>query len=101
LISFLANPVRLVPMQLGNAYPAIRQTNSCDAFELPPTSWAINFTKTRKVTNATADGDGFNLCELTDDLKAHCNAVNLARHYSGGQTSIAEASGEACVIRGR
>jgi hypothetical protein len=61
-------------MQLGNAYPAIRETNSCNAFELPPTSWAISFTKTRKVTNATADGDGFNLCELTDDLKVHRNS---------------------------
>lgn len=61
----------LKPMYFRKAYRAVEQTDSCNPFQFPPTTWAVPLPQKGKYTNATTRGYRFDIGDLADDFELH------------------------------
>lgn len=63
--------MRFVPMQLNYPPRTIRQSNSCDSFELTPTATTVGSAKIRSDLNTGSTRNKFDFADVTDDLEIH------------------------------
>jgi hypothetical protein len=70
-IFFLPDPVGLIPMNFGEAYGAIDQTDACYSLELTPSALSILLAQSGTVTDTPAGGNCFKVRNLSNDFKVH------------------------------
>jgi hypothetical protein len=58
-----------IPVKLGPTGLSIGKTNYSNSFHLSPTPRTIQFFKTDNLSDLMADGNCFDICDLTDNLK--------------------------------
>lgn len=61
----------LILMNLSQTYPTIRKSDFGNAFQLAPLSSTILLSQASTIPNTSADGNGFNVCNLADNLAVH------------------------------
>lgn len=66
-----------VPVDFCVVGGAVFQANGRPTFKFAPIAWAVLFTKTRQVTNASAFGDDLNVGYLADDLEVQAALILL------------------------
>jgi hypothetical protein len=68
---FLADPVSFIPVNFGQAYGAINQTDACYSLELTPSALSVLLAQSCTVTDATAGGNCFKARNLSNDFEVH------------------------------
>jgi len=65
----LANPMRLIPMQLGKPNSTTPQAHLCNTFQLTPSAFAIPPPQPCNVMDSATDS--LNIRDFANDLKVH------------------------------
>lgn len=62
-------------MQLRESNAAISEPDPGDAFHLPPVALAIQAPEPRQVADSAISRNGFDVCEVPDNLDIHADAI--------------------------
>src|SRR5688572_12733808 len=70
-----ADPVRLIPMDLGMTHPTIRQPHPSDPLALAPLPFTIGSHETMEFTDPSARGDRPRVADRANDLNLHAGMI--------------------------